>query len=292
MILLLDHCLILNASTSEILILRLSAACRYEFKLATNFHYGSTPDKIILIWTELKHGFDLLLLSIPLKLLLLLLLRPEILLLVRVILRISSEFKHIFDHLLLREWLLLCLWFLKQTGFMNQLLLSYRLLGARVVISVKPAYHIKVSCIHITVGYICGVQFLVHNAATHAIVILTPDVIPALVGILDVIIGFLLLFYLLVKIIDHRVFLDSPVCGLGDLLAHVVAVVAAELRADLRPRCFLLATTATMSTATHLFLLIRWHVGVAWLLVVNLSLLLERTLVMLNWHLLLAGEHC
>lgn len=175
---------------------------------------------------------------------------------------------------------------------MNRLLVSYRLFGARVVISVKPADHIKVGCIHITVACINGVHFLGHNAATHAIVILTPDVFPALIGVLDVIIGFLLLFYLLVKIIDHRVFLISPVCGLWELLAHVVAVFAAELRADLRPRCLLLATTATMSAATHLLLLIRWHLGVAWLLVVNLSLLLERTLVMLNWHLLLTGEHC
>jgi len=145
-----------------------------------------------------------------------------------------------------------------------------------VIISVKPTDHIKVSCIHITVACIYRVQLLVHNAATHAIVILTPDVIPALVGILDVIIGFLLLFYLLVKIIDHRVFLDSPVCGFEDLLAHVVAVLATELRAYLRHRSLLLATTATMSAATHLLLLIRWHLVVTWLLVVNLSLLLER----------------
>lgn len=165
---------------------------------------------------------------------------------------------------------------------MDQLLLSY--FGARMVISVESTDHIEVSCVvDITAAYIDGVQLiLVHDAATQAIVLLTPDVlIPALVTVLPL----LLLLYLLVEIIDHRVL---------DLLTHVIALIAAEtLRADRRYRGFvlLLVATATVNTATRLLLLINWNLGVSGLLIVNLSLLLlERT--MLNWHLLLTSEHC
>lgn len=166
---------------------------------------------------------------------------------------------------------------------MDQLLLSY--FGARMVISVESTDHIEVSCVvDITAAYIDGVVqlILVHDAATQAIVLLTPDVLPALVGH---VLPLLLLLYLLVEIIDHRVL---------DLLTHVIALIAAEtLRADRRYRGFvlLLVATATVNTATRLLLLINWNLGVSGLLIVNLSLLLlERT--MLNWHLLLTSEHC